>query len=367
LQQDGTDALRGRPRDERLEGVTDLNDRRHVVVGLFVLIGVILLALMVVWFEGAAFMLRGGYDIRVHLSDAMGVRQGKRVHLDGIEIGQISDVYTSRPARPGVWVKLFVKKGVEIPLESVFEVQQTAVGDVYMDFKSADKVTGYLPTDGTAELEGASKPPALLPEGLIDDFRSAMRQLNGLGDVLANVKELTAQRTLTDVAAGKPKNLWTTLEQIENTAAALQLAVQDPGSEFNQLLASARDAAKDLRATLGKAGEAIDAAGSTFKNADKTLASIDAAAARAGKLMDAGNALAEKLTKDAEQFQTTIAGINTLVDGVNQGRGTLGKLVSSDELHRALVTLAENLQTMTDNTNRLMIMWREQGILSKEK
>jgi hypothetical protein len=30
------------------------------------------------------------------------------------------------------------------------------------------------------------------------------------------------------------------------------------------------------------------------------------------------------------------------------------------------VNLVENLQKMTDNTNRLVTMWREQGVFAKE-
>jgi hypothetical protein len=59
--------------------------------------------------------------------------------------------------------------------------------------------------------------------------------------------------------------------------------------------------------------------------------------------------------------------MNGLISDVRTGKGTMGKLFTSDEMHRALVTLIENLRTMSDNANRLVIQLREEGMFSKEK
>ena len=69
-----------------------MNDRKHVVVGLFVLGGFVLLGILIIWFEGVSHLVRGGYVVRGHLPSAKGVRAGKRVHLDGIEIGDVTDI-----------------------------------------------------------------------------------------------------------------------------------------------------------------------------------------------------------------------------------------------------------------------------------
>jgi len=344
-----------------------VTDRKHVIVGLFVLIGLILLGVMIIWFEGMAFMIRGGYTVLVHMPDAIGVREGKRVHMDGIEVGEVGGLITSQPDRPGVWVTLRIKNSVRIPKEAVFVAQQTAVGDVFMDFQATGKITDYLPMDGLAKVEGVTKAPNLLPEGMVRDFQVALTQFNGLGDLIGNLKELTAPRTLKDVEAGKPKNLWTALEQFQDTAKGLEGEVADPKSEFNQLLASARTSAGELNKALAKATETLDTAAKTFDGATKTLTKVDDAAVKAAKMMDNGAMLAEKLTKDSERLAALIDNVNGLAADLRAGKGTMGKLITSDELHRALVTLTENLQTMTDNTNRLVTMWREEGVFAKEK
>jgi ABC-type transporter Mla subunit MlaD len=337
-----------------------MNNRKQIVVGLFVIVGLVLLGTMIVWFEGVAFLIRGGYIVTAHMDNAIGIREGKRVNVDGIEVGEVRSVASSQPGQEGVWIVMRIKTGVEVPANSIFVAQQTTIGDVYMDFQTQGKVKGFLPTDGTAHVEGISKTPSILPEGLMKDFQTAMAQLKGLDRLVSNMTELTQPRTLKDVAAGKPKNLWTTLEQFDETAKTLQDALADPKSEFNQLLITARGTADELRTTMAKAASA-------FEKADKALVTLDTTGAKAVQLMDKGNTLADALTKDSEKLATTLDNVNGLVSDVRAGKGTMGKLFSSDEMHRALTTLIENLQTMTDNTNRLIVMWREEGVFSKEK
>ena len=74
----------------------------------------------------------------------------------------------------------------------------------------------------------------------------------------------------------------------------------------------------------------------------------------------------DKLSKDADNLNATLDNANAVLTDIRQGKGTLGQLAANDQLHRELVDLVENLRAMTDNVNRLVTMWREQGLLSKE-
>lgn len=337
-----------------------MNDRKNVVVGLFVLVGLLLLGGLIVWFEGVAVLIRGGYTVAGYLPSAVGVRSGKRVHQDGIEIGDVRDVATSQPERPGVWVHMRINPGVRIPTEAVFIAQRSTVGDLYLDFRTAVKPTGYLPTDGTATVEGRLKGPELLPEDLMSDFREAMKKFGQLDTILANLKELTEPRTAKDVDAGKQRNLWTTLEQFERTAKTAQDQLKKPTGEIGRLITTVRQAATDLRKTLAKADKAFETVsetGKTFQQAGK----------KADALIAKGDALIAKLSKDTDEVRKCFENLNGLVTDARGGKGTAGKLLTDDELHRALVTLVENLNTTADNFNRLVTMLREEGVFSKEK
>ena len=349
-----------------------MSDRKYILVGLFVLGGLILLGVLIVWFRGVSSFIRGGYMVSVHLASSQGIRGGKPVSQDGLPCGYVTDVISSLPEEPGVWAKVRITDSRRISKDAAFVAQQTAVGDIFLDFQSPAKATypvresDYLPMDGSARLVGLIKGTSFLPEGVAEDLHSGiaelkqgMEQLKGLDTLLANLKELTEPRSLEDVKAGKHKNLWTTLDQFDTTAKSLQDTLQSPDSQLNQLLAEARKAATDLRTVLDKAGKSVD-------NLDKTLVSIDDAGKSIKHVGDDSTVFLEKLSKDADKLNATLDNANGLIADVRQGKGTLGQLATNDQLHRELVNLVESLQAMTDNVNRLVTMWREQGLLSKE-
>jgi len=337
-----------------------MNDKKHVIVGLFVLGGLILFGTLIVWFQGVAGLLRGGYTVRGHLPSSMGVRAGKRVHQDGVEVGEVQDVVSSLPERPGVWVVMHIQPDVEIPREACFIAQSTTIGDMFLDFLITAQPTAYLPKDGSAKVEGTIRPPSLLPEDLMADFRDAMSKIQKIDKVIDNLKELTEPRSLEEVDAGtKPRNLSSALAQFEVTAKSVQTLVED--KETKRLFTRASEVAEEL-------GTAIKEARETLAALRKTAETYTEAGKKAGDLLDKGGQMVEKFSKDADEAQKTIANLNSLVDDLRAGKGTVGQLVSSDELHRKLTTLVENLTTMTENANRLITLWRYEGVIwGKEK
>ncbi len=345
-----------------------MNDRKHVVVGLFVLGGMVLLGILIIWFEGVSHLIRGGYEVRGHLPTAKGVRTGKRVHMDGIEVGDVTGVTSSQPDRPGVWVHMRINPEVRIPRGAAFVAQQSTVGDMFLDFHSPTRVTGHLPADGTAAVDGTIRAPALLPDDLMADFRAAMNKFQRLDMILANIQELTEPRTLQDVEAGKRRNLWTTLAQVEVTARSVdrQLTGKDTEEGLGRLLVQAADVAEDLRTTLKAARGSLAKADAAFGTLADTGKTFQATGKKAEALLAKGDALLAKLAKTADAADALLESLNAAVTDAREGKGTMGRLMTDDQLHRALVALVRNLQDMTDNANRLITMWRKEGILSKE-
>jgi phospholipid/cholesterol/gamma-HCH transport system substrate-binding protein len=329
-----------------------VNDKKHVIVGLFVLVGLVLLGLMVVWFEGVAWLMRGGYQVSARIDTALGVREGKRVTMDGIEIGEVRQIATARPEAEGVWIRMYINKSTAIPAHFILVAQRGLTGDVLLDFEpdpdvAPPKTITYLARDGKAVVEGRIE--TFLPKDVITKF----------GKMMDNLEQLTEPRTLEEVKAGKPMNLASALAQFQLTAATLQTEIEDPKSEFNLLLATARTSAADLSKTLGEVDNTlakVQTIAQTYEKAGVALTKTSA---------DVSTAI-ERVAKDAEDLRILITNINTLVENFQKGKGTLGKLVTSDELHRELVNLIENIQKMTDNANRLFILWREEGVFSKE-
>ena len=350
-----------------------MNDKKHLIVGLFVLLGAVLLGIMIIRFEEGAIAWGGGYQIKVHLDSAVGIREGKRVHLDGIQCGEVVDVKPSQEEVPGVWVEVRVKPDFRIPANARFVAQQSATGgDAFMDFRTAAAPSGFLEKE--ARVYGEIIPPSILPD-----------------DLVANFKELIAPRTVAEVKAGKPANLASALAQMQVTSEAIQNEFQLPESEFRKFMVKAGQSAEELTHTLKTVQDTLDKPDSNFnllltegrqtgkdisatvKGVNEMLATVRVTAeayTKAGVSLQETSDEARKalalFAKDADEVSVLVKNLNTLVENTQKGKGTLGQLATSDELHRQLVNLVENLQKMTDNGNRLITMWREQGVFAKE-
>jgi len=428
-----------------------VTDRRNVIVGLFVLLGLLLLGGLIIWFEDVGVLIRGRYKVKGHLPSARDVREGKRVYMDGIEIGAVHDVTSSQPEKQGVWVDMRINPDVRIPQDAVLVAQQSTVGDLYLDFQTPIEIEGAvtetrtdetsgdlliqctfpdgvllrpgnpvrmageqvglvetaaprqdgqpgtrvglrvhkgtaippdarvvakkpgvgqarvefeppdrpfacLPINGTAEVDGATKAPELLPEDMMTDFREAMGKFGQLDAILNNVQEFIEPRTLNDVEAGKQSNVWTAVEQVRRAAKTLEAQLHKPTGEIGGLIADARKATQTLQKTMEKADKTLD----TVDEAGKT---IQEGGKKINALVTKGDAFIAKLSKDTDEARKLIQNLNALVTDVRAGKGTVGKLLTDDELHRALVTLIENLRATTDNINRLVTLWREEGVL----
>jgi len=345
-----------------------VNDKKHIVVGLFVLAGALLLGTMIVWFEGVAIFIRGGYIVNVHLDSAVGIRAGKRVHLDGIEVGEVAGVASAEPERCGVWLELRLSPGTQVPKNARFVAQQSVTGgDAFMDFQTAKPSKDFLPQDGSARVDGAIIPPTLLPPDIVENF-----------------SDLIMPRTLEEVEAGKRANLSSALAQVQLTSKAIQDEFQQPESSFRVFLGKASASSEELTKTLKTIQDTLTKPDSDLnmllaesrkmvKGVDETLATVRSTVdtyTKAGVSLtqtsdEARKALAQ-FNKDAEDIDVLAKNFNAVIEDIQKGKGTLGKLAASDELHRQLVNLVENLQKMTDNTNRLITFWREQGVFSKE-
>jgi phospholipid/cholesterol/gamma-HCH transport system substrate-binding protein len=355
-----------------------MNDRKYILVGLFVLGGLIILATLIIWFRGVAELVQGGYVVSVHLPTSDGVRGGKPITQDGLPIGYVLDSTSSLPDQPGVWIRVRVTGSHRIPQSATFMAQQNMVGEISLDFKSAASpkaypATEYLPMDGTARLEGVARGVSLLPESIVSDLHAGIaalaqgaEQMRGLDVLVANLKELTEPRTLADLKAGKRGNLWTTLTQFEEAARAIQDQLQNADSPFGKLLANGQKAVEDFRSVLEKTGKSVETIGKAAESAGKTLSEFDAASQAIKTTGDRAVAFLDKLSKDSDQLAALLKNLNDVVTDARQGKGTLGQLIATDQLHRELVNLVENLQSMSDNANRLITMWREKGLLSKE-
>ncbi|RYD23175.1 MAG: MCE family protein, partial [Verrucomicrobiaceae bacterium] len=126
----------------------------EVVVGAFMLTGLLLLGGLVIQFGRFGEKLRGHYPLTIVFDDASGVIKGSEVRMGGARIGKVAKLPQLNEA-VRVEVELSVTSAIRIPAGSTFQINSaTLLGDKLIVVVPPDDKNGQYIEPGS-RLEGA--------------------------------------------------------------------------------------------------------------------------------------------------------------------------------------------------------------------
>ena len=106
--------------------------RLEIKVGLFVFIGLALLAALLLQFSKGASLWRGTYELHLHAANVGGIKPRAGVLLAGVQVGSVSQVEL---ANGGKSVTIVLKIYNEVPIyhDARFAIEQSGfLGDQYV-------------------------------------------------------------------------------------------------------------------------------------------------------------------------------------------------------------------------------------------
>lgn len=284
---------------------------RNFVIGIVAILGVAGFAFLLLLFGNLTTSLRQKYDVTVNANQAMGVRLGSQVTLVGVPIGEVKAVTVVIDSENPVQIILNIEGSIDIPAGVEATVSTSLIGGTArLDFSiPVGYTTGgaTLPHDGnaivTAKFEG-------LEERL---SRTLSEKLAGLDLAMRRIDEL-----------GKDAQKWL-------------------GDE--QMLADAKSA-------VAKANDLIDATSSTVMALTKT----------ANSLQGNANALLASVQPVFDQLSKTLAQVELLTKQAQDGKGTVGQLMSNPDLYNSLNDSAQRLKSTLGEVELLMKKVRAEGL-----
>lgn len=333
--------------------------RRNVILGIFVILSLAALAGVILKLTDITSKVKSGYDVKLRMADSDGVLPGQPVRYLGVFVGTVSDLRLIRDEQgigQGVEITLHINSDIQLPSNGLFTVSAGGIGlgGVYLDIV-LPKLSGGktappgapLPHDGTAVLKVSQSP------SLMDKIDEVVSKFNDLGKVVKNVEEMTAPRTLADVQSGKAANLSSAIARLDHTVA--EFGSDENAAHLRDLLKNLADSSAKLDKTLASATAMFDKAGTTL---DKAGSGFDEVKGKAGALID-------KLNDDSDKAAKLLDNFNALAKGVQDGQGTLGKLLKDDEIAKSLELLILQMNTTVKDADRLIIKLEEQGLMRK--
>ena len=361
---------------------------RNLAVGLTVLAAFAMLGGMILLFAGAPGFFQTGFVIHIHTDSTHDVHPGDPVYMTGIQIGHFTDVNFSDPDDPskGVLFTARLNPSGRVP------------GNVKCHIFTGGQFRGALAElrpEGDDALDPVSqKPLKSLPgkapvtleavieyQSLIQLPPDVTKALDGLGKLVNNLNAMieapppapagtgpaASQGTTTAATAPViPGGLPGAVVRLNRTLDALYAVM---GSSDNQ--ANIHSSLANLSKATAGAVEAMDAikkfasdAEKLSASADKTLANFSNLSTRAS---DDLHTLTGKLITDAEDLSKIMMTLNKAAMKIDQGEGTVGKLVNDPALYNNLTEMSKGLDKLVKDLDALVKQWKDKGVEMKIK
>ncbi len=215
--------------------------KSELAVGIFVVVGFILLTVVVFGVSGI-YLFRPGYQLKADFDYVSIIDRGAPVRYAGVKIGEIKKVDINESIdgseKGSVRLTLFIVKGVKIYENDLFSVQGTHImAEPHVEVEPAKSERGRLLKHGD-QIRGAS--PVSMDElivqgkeiaGKINSFLTTVQNSvkdpnskEALSNALVNLSELTA--SLNTIIKGQEQEVRVGLANLNKSANQLNILLE---------------------------------------------------------------------------------------------------------------------------------------------
>ena len=255
-------------------------------VGVFVVIGMIILGYMSMRLGKLGFKMDKGYDVNIYFDSASGLEEDVSVEIAGVEVGRVR--------------KILLENGkalVILRIDSKVKLRK--------DVKASIRSRGILGDKYVVLVQGSPAAPLIEPDGRIINTVSTTdldSLMNVLGEVANNINKLT--RSFANVMGGKKgeASLRSIIDSMKSVAETLNITVQDNNEELVKIIAN-----------LSEFSTTINEISSQINRGEGSI----------GKLINEEDTV--------EKLNGTLASLKEMTEKINRGEGSLGKLINEEE------------------------------------
>lgn len=251
-----------------------------------------------------------------------GLKVSSSVVYRGYHVGQVNDIRFVGPRFERVLVQFSIKKGLEIPANSVAAIQNSDLmgsksiniepGNALQYAKSGDTLRTQLELGLFEQVNRQIQPLKNKAENIMTSLDTVLTVLQGLFN----------DKTKEGIE-GSFKSIRRTLENVENASGSLDGLITGQADRISGILANINSITDNLQRNnenISKSLNNISALSDTLQTAD--------------------------LGRTLRRFEHILAEIDSITRKINRGKGTLGEAVNNDDLYYNLVAVSENLNKL---------------------
>ncbi|MDQ3555523.1 MAG: MlaD family protein [Gemmatimonadota bacterium] len=354
--------------------------KNEVTVGIVVVVALLILGIGGFWLTGRPWS-GGQRELIASFREVGLLANGSPVKYRGVRIGRV-ELIELDPRGQGVFVTMSVDPAVVLPddaavvlsAESFFGdwqaalVSQAAFPDEEFTIASTP---GMLPGAALPDITQLTAVAARIAgdiQLLSDRVQIAFTEETAvkIRQTVDNIQEASEQLSgfldqQTESYAQVARNVVATSENFRRTSASADRVVNQLGATFTegevqQILANAKQASENLRVLSEQLSSAAGGVPGLLARADTTLTSIGRTADVAGEVVQGFGAQAEGIGPTIAEAQQAMATLNRALQKLEQGDGTIGRLLEDpalyEETQRSIVTLRRLLADLQANPGR---------------
>jgi phospholipid/cholesterol/gamma-HCH transport system substrate-binding protein len=273
-------------------------------LGLFFALALVV-AIIVLEMVGAADFFKRGYPVYGTFKTARELKKGDLVKMAGVEIGRVDEIRLVKS-----------QAQVTMKIQGRYEIKTDAKAKVYF--------AGLMGQNFVAIEGGTEAAPRILPGGTLQtgeqpDMNSIMEKLD---NVASGVEGLTKSFSA--------ENMSTLLGPITDF-------MKQNSTNISEIMANTRSVTAQIASGKGTVGKMLYD-DSLYQSAFATVTSLQGTANEAKSLIS--------------QAQVAIGDARSILDRVNSGQGTVGKLLHDDAFYTEAMMTITNVREIVQKMNR---------------
>lgn len=294
--------------------------RLEMKVGLFVLIGLGLLAVLLIQFSKSTSLFRGTYVLKLHATNVGGLKERSGVLLAGVQVGSVSQIKLADDGK-SVTILLRVYSDYKIYKDARFVIEQAGfLGDQYVSVVPTLNQGEALTNNALVECQEPFnlQEVARSASGFIQRIDDTARKLD---DSVSSLQRIVLNgQTLTNfsVAVG---NLRSVTEQAMETVHGLNTLIATNSAQAGNAVSNLVVFSQQLNQLAG--------------SADVILATNGA-----------------EISAAVQNIKASTESLKSIMADVQAGKGLAGTVLQNEELATNVQIIAENLSITTSNLNR---------------
>lgn len=307
-------------------GINDLTPpvlklNNETKVGILAAVAITLLILGFNLLKGEKIFV-SGFELKAYYNDIAGLGKGNPVLYNGFRVGQVKNIEINKSTGQ-LEVRFSLDKGLEIPYDSKAVIANADL----LGSKAIRIERGTKPqvVENGGTLEGMVEQS--LEERIEKEILPIKDDVEGL---VSNLRDFVGwlNNTMDESAGNKIDKI---LDDFVSTSRNFSHASQRVDTLMGTFQATANNAKLISR---------------NIKNQNETIARV---MENTAKFSDSLASAAGSVKMIAEQSSSMIKNINNLMEDVEEGKGTLGKLIKDDKLYNNLNSNSARLDTLLEH------------------